>query len=87
MPFALPYHVRQFWETSGDRGTTWVVAFDGHYSGRLERFQRPLASTQPSLKVRMALSTSRPSASYITTSRAGLAPSTITADRSEPRDT
>jgi len=26
-----PNHVRQFWETSGDGGTTWVVAFDGHY--------------------------------------------------------
>ena len=26
-----PNHVRQLWETSGDGGTTWVVAFDGHY--------------------------------------------------------
>ena len=24
-------HVRQFWETSRDGGSTWEVAFDGHY--------------------------------------------------------
>ena len=26
-----PSHVRQFWEISGDGGTTWQVAFDGRY--------------------------------------------------------
>lgn len=26
--------VRQFWETSGDDGATWQVAFDGHYAPR-----------------------------------------------------
>jgi hypothetical protein len=26
-----PNHIRQFWEISGDEGTTWVVSFDGHY--------------------------------------------------------
>ena len=26
-----PSHVRQFWETSRDGGTTWQVASDGHY--------------------------------------------------------
>ncbi len=26
-----PAHIRQFWETTRDGGTTWTVTFDGHY--------------------------------------------------------
>ncbi len=29
-----PDHVRQLWESSTDGGTTWTVAFDGHYRRR-----------------------------------------------------
>ena len=74
---------RRVWHQSWVDNAGLLLQLDG---GLVAGLQRPLDSIQSARKLRTAASTSRPSASYVTTSRSGLATKTITADLSLPRE-